>query len=400
MRVLVVHNFYQQAGGEDTVFRAETALLRRYGHEVQTFTVSNDAIGQTPRLQAAAHTLWNAQMARKIKTMVQKHKFEIVHFHNTFPVLSPAVYRGAHAGGAAVVQTLHNFRLLCANGLFFRDGHICEDCLGKLPLSAVRHNCYRDSRRASAVVAAMQTVHRAVGTYHTEVDRYIALTEFARKKFIAGGLPAERIAIKPNFLEGSLGPGAGDGGYALFVGRLSPEKGINTLLCAWAELGETIPLRILGDGPLAPQVAEAAQTLPGVSWMGQLDRAGVLELMRGAAFLVLPSEWYEGFPMTLVEAWGMGLPVLGSRLGALGILIEPGRTGMLFEPGDVSDLVTQVRWLWNNPQARKEMQKQAYQTFQATYTPEQNHEQLMAIYVAAIECFESSKSNRASSSSE
>ncbi|WP_051668573.1 glycosyltransferase family 4 protein [Deinococcus frigens] len=387
MKVLVVHNFYQQAGGEDSVFRAETALLEQHGHDVRTFTVSNDLIAQTPRLQAAAQTLWNRQMAREIEGQVREHGSEIVHFHNTFPILSPAVYAGAHSAGAAVVQTLHNYRLMCANGLFFRGGHVCEDCLGKLPLPAIQHSCYRGSRSASAVVAAMQTVHRAAGTYRNGVDAYIALTEFARDKFIAGGLPAERIAVKPNFLEGSPGPGAGDGGYALFVGRLSPEKGLDTLLRAWAELGGTIPLKILGDGPLAPQVAEAAEKLPGVTWLGQRDRAGVLELMQGAAFLALPSEWYEGFPMTLVEAWGVGLPVLGSDLGALSALIEPGRTGLLFRPGDAGDLAAQARWLWDHPQEREQMRKQVYQTFQASYTPERNYEQLIAIYAAARERF-------------
>lgn len=385
MKVLVVHNFYQQAGGEDVVFRAETALLRRHGHAVETFTVSNDAIGQTPRLQAAAQTLWNARMGRQIKRLVREHGSEIVHFHNTFPLLSPAVYGGARAGGAAVVQTLHNFRLLCANGLFFRDNRVCEDCLGKLPLSAVRHRCYRDSLGASAVVAAMQTVHHAAGTYRSGVDAYIALTEFARDKFIAGGLPAGQIAVKPNFLEASPGPGTGDGGYALFVGRLTPEKGVTTLLRAWADLGGTVPLKILGDGPLAPQVEAAARQLPGVSWLGQRDRAEVLKLMQDAAFLVLPSEWYEGFPMTLVEALGVGLPVVGSRLGALGALIEPGRTGLLFRPGDAADLAAQALWLWTHPQERRQMRLEAHRTFEASYTPERNYEQLMGIYAAARE---------------
>lgn len=390
MKVLVVHNFYQQAGGEDSVFRAEVALLEQYGHDVRTFTVSNDVIAQTPRLQAAAQTLWNRQMAREVTRQVREHGSQVVHFHNTFPILSPAVYAGARAGGAAVVQTLHNYRLMCANGLFFRDGHVCEDCLGKLPLPAVRHRCYRDSLSASAVVAAMQVTHRAAGTYQSGVDAYIALTEFARDKFIAGGLPAGRIAVKPNFLAGSPGPGTGEGGYALFVGRLSPEKGIDTLLRAWAELGAasaegSIPLKIVGDGPMAPQVAGAAATLPGVSWLGQRDRAGVLELMQNAAFLVSPSECYEGFPMTLLEAWGVGLPVLGSRLGALGALIEPGRTGALFGAGNAGDLAVQARWLWEHPVERREMGARALQLSQNLYTPERNHAQLMEIYAAALE---------------
>ncbi|MDV6375677.1 glycosyltransferase family 4 protein [Deinococcus arenicola] len=387
MKVLVVHNFYQQAGGEDSVFRAEVALLEGYGHDVRTFTVSNDMIAQTPRLQAAAQTLHNRQMAREITRQVRGHGSQIVHFHNTFPILSPAVYAGARAGGAAVVQTLHNYRLMCANGLFFRDGHVCEDCLGQLPLPAVRHRCYRDSAAASAVVAAMQVTHRAAGTYRNGVDAYIALTEFARDKFIAGGLPAGRIAVKPNFLAGGPGPGTGEGGYALYVGRLSPEKGVDTLLRAWAHLGDTLPLKIVGDGPLAPQVTQAAATLPGVTWLGQQDRAGVLELMQNAAFLVLPSEWYEGFPMTLIEAWGVGLPVLGSHLGALGALIEPGQTGMLFRAGNADDLAAQVRWLRGHPEERKQMGTGAFQLSQTLYSPERNHEQLMEIYAAALKRF-------------
>lgn len=381
----MVHNFYQQAGGEDMVFRAETALLRRHGHDVQTFTVSNDVIEQTPRLQVAAQTLWNTQMARQVETLVREHGADVAHFHNTFPVLSPAVYGGAHAGGAAVVQTLHNFRLMCANGLLLRDGRVCEDCLGTLPLSAVRHRCYRDSRGASAVVAAMQTVHRAAGTYRNDVDAYIALTEFARDKYIAGGLPAERIVVKPNFIEDPPAPGPedGGGGYALFVGRLSQEKGIETLLRAWEQLGSTIPLRIVGDGPLAERVAEAARSLPGVSWLGRLDAASVEQQMRGAAFLVMPSVWYEGGPMTMVEAWSLGLPVLGSNLGAMSAMIEPGTNGLLFPPGDAAGLSAQVRWLLQHPEEGQRLREGSRTTFQTMYSAERNHEQLVGIYAAA-----------------
>ncbi|MFK7603681.1 glycosyltransferase family 4 protein [Deinococcus sp. SM5_A1] len=384
MKILVVHNFYQQAGGEDVVFRAETALLRRHGHDVQTFAVSNDLIEQTPRLQVAAQTVWNARMARKVTALVREYGSQIVHFHNTFPLLSPAVYGGARAGGAAVVQTLHNFRLLCANALLLRDGQICEDCLGKLPLAAVQHSCYRGSRSASAVVAAMQTVHRAAGTYRTDVDAYIALTEFARDKFIAGGLPPERIAVKPNFLEEHPSPGTGDGGYALFVGRLSPEKGIETLLQAWAELGATIPLRIVGDGPLASQVAESARSLPGVGWLGRLDRAGVMKQMCGAALLVVPSICYEGGPLTMFEAWSVGLPVVGSDLGSMSTAIRSGENGLLFQAGNAGGLAAQVRWLWEHPEDRQRMRDGALRIFQDTYSPQRNYEQLIDIYRAVL----------------
>ncbi|MFK7603682.1 glycosyltransferase family 4 protein [Deinococcus sp. SM5_A1] len=393
MKILVVHNFYQQAGGEDVVFRAETALLRRHGHDVQTFAVSNDLIEQTPRLQVAAQTVWNARMARKVTALVREYGSQIVHFHNTFPLLSPAVYGGARAGGAAVVQTLHNFRLLCANALLLRDGQICEDCLGKLPLAAVQHSCYRGSRSASAVVAAMQTVHRAAGTYRTDVDAYIALTEFARDKFIAGGLPPERIAVKPNFLEEHPSPGTGDGGYALFVGRLSPEKGIETLLQAWAELGATIPLRIVGDGPLASRVAEAEQTLPGVSWLGKLDPAEVREQMRGAVLLAVPSVWYEGGPLTMIEGWGVGLPMVASDLGAMSSMIRPGENGLLFQAGNAGGLAAQVRWLWEHPEDRQRMRDGALRIFQDTYSPQRNYEQLIKIYGDALERADTARSS-------
>ena len=384
MKVLVVHNFYQQAGGEDMVFRAETALLRRYGHDVETFTVSNDLIEQTSRLQVAAQTVWNTRMARQIEGLVREHGSEVVHFHNTFPLLSPAVYGGAHAGGAAVVQTLHNFRMMCANGLLLRDGHVCEDCLGKLPVSAVRHRCYRNSRGGSAVVAAMQTVNRAAGTYRTDVDAYIALTEFARDKYIAGGLPAERIMVKPNFIADPPVPGAGQGDYALFVGRLSQEKGIETLLQAWSELGKSVPLRIVGDGPLADLVQEAAQTLPGVSWLGRLDAAGVQQQMRGAAVLVVPSVCYEGGPMNMVEAWSLGLPIIGSDLGAMSAMISPGTNGLVFPPGDAAGLAAQVRWLLDRPEERRQMREGSLTTFRETYSSQRNHEQLTEIYAVAL----------------
>lgn len=383
MNVLLVHNFYQQAGGEDEVFRAEAALLTRLGHEVQTYTVSNDLIEHTPKLQAAAQTLWNSRVARELREVVRARGIGVVHFHNTFPILSPAAYAGARAGGAAVVQTLHNYRLLCANALLFRDGHVCEDCLGRaVPTPAVQHRCYRGSRAGSAVVATMQATHRAAGTYRRGVDAYIALTEFARGKFLAGGLPGDRLHVKPNFLDPDPGPGAGDGGYALFVGRLAPEKGVMTLLEAWRTLGAELPLRIVGDGPLAAEVARAAAERPGVTWLGRQDRAQVLEQMRGARLLVFPSEWYEGFPMTLVEAFAVGLPVIGSNVGAVAALIDHGRTGRHFRAGQADDLAAQVRAQWTHPDGF--MREAVRREYLMHYAAEANHRALMQIYRRAL----------------
>ncbi|MBB5234092.1 glycosyltransferase family 4 protein [Deinococcus budaensis] len=392
MNVLVVHNYYQQAGGEDAVFHAETEALRARGVNVRLHTVHNDSIGGQNPVGTALGTVWNARSARALAAVAREHRAEVVHFHNTFPLVSPAAYRAAQSAGAAVVQTLHNFRLLCANALLFRDGHVCEACVGRTPPSpAVQHACYRGSRAGSAVVATMLTTHRLLGTYERQVDLYIALSEFSRQKLIQGGLPADRLVVKPNFLSGEAArlaeaaapgtaDGAGAGAYALFVGRLSPEKGTATLLRAWERLGQRLPLRIVGDGPLAPQVAEAAQRQGGVEWLGRQPPARVLELMRGAALLAFPSECYENFPMTLVEAFASGLPVVASDLGAMPGIVEHGHTGRLFRPGDPADLAAQVEWLLAHPAEHAAMRRAARREYETHYTEERNVELLLGLY--------------------
>lgn len=388
MNVLVVHNYYQQGGGEDAVFHAETAALRARGVNVRVHTVHNDSIqGQHP-LGTALGTVWNARSARTLAAVTREHRAEVVHFHNTFPLISPAAYRAARAQGAAVVQTLHNFRLLCANALLFRDGHVCEACVGRTPpWPAVQHACYRGSRAGSAVVATMLTSHRLLRTYERQVDLYIALSGFSRQKLIQGGLPADRLVLKPNFLSGEVArlaedaapPTSGEN-YALFVGRLSPEKGTTTLLRAWERLGDRLPLRVVGDGPLAPQVAQAAQRQGGIELLGRLPAARVLELMRGAKLLVFPSECYENFPMTLIEAFASGLPVVASNLGAMPGIVEHGHTGRLFQPGDPADLAAQVEWLLMHPQEHAAMRQAARREYETHYTEERNVELLLDLY--------------------
>ncbi|WP_019586563.1 glycosyltransferase [Deinococcus apachensis] len=389
MNVLVVHNFYQQGGGEDAVFRAETEALRGHGVNVVTHTVHNDSIGEGNRLGTALGTVWNARAARALADLVERHGSEVVHFHNTFPLISPAAYRAVRARGAAVVQTLHNYRLLCANGTLFRDGHVCEACVGRTPpLPAVQHACYRGSRAGSGVVAAMLTTHRLLRTYERHVDLYVALTEFARGKLIEGGLPGDKLAVKPNFLTGdaadvTVRTEAAEP-YALFVGRLSPEKGTGTLLRAWRKLGAWLPLRVVGDGPLGPQVEAAARDLPGVEWLGRQPPARVAELMRGAKVLVFPSEWYEGFPMTLLEAFAAGLPVVASGHGSMPGIVEHGVTGRLFRPGDPDDLAAQVRWMLDHPGEHTRMRAAARHVYETRYTAGRNVEELLGIYRQAV----------------
>jgi glycosyltransferase involved in cell wall biosynthesis len=384
MRVLICHNFYQQAGGEDQVFAAETELLRKNGHDVETFIVHNDAIEQQGRLKSAAATIYNRAAAREVADRVIAHRAQVVHFHNTFPILSPAAYYAARSAGAAVVQTLHNYRLICPAATLFRDGKPCEKCLGHLPLAAVAHSCYRGSRAVSAVTTAMLGVHRAIGTYADQVDAYIALTQFAKDKFLAAGFDGEKIHVKPNFLDPDPGIGAGDGNFALFVGRLTEEKGIRPMLAAWNELGGAIPLKIAGDGPLAGEVKAAAENNSAIQPLGRRPLAEVIDLMGRASLLVFPSLWYEGFPRTIVESFARGTPVVSSRLGSMKELIDPGRTGQFFEAADSAGLAAAVRGLLANPGALAAMRAPARAEFEKKYDGSRNCRLMLDIYQQAI----------------
>jgi glycosyltransferase involved in cell wall biosynthesis len=383
MRVLICHNYYQQSGGEDQVFTAEVDLLRRRGHAVETFIAHNDEVSQLNKLQLAGATLWNRKAAAELQSRVRRHRAQIVHFHNTFPLLSPAVYWAARAQGAAVVQTLHNYRLLCPAATFFRNGKPCEQCLGHPPIAGVIHGCYR-GRAVSAVTAAMLSVHRLLGTWSRAIDAYIALTGFAREKFLSAGFPADRVHVKPNFLDPDPGPGPGDGGFALFVGRLTQEKGIAPLLAAWRIIGDSLPLKICGNGPMAALVDDAAQSNKSIQWLGQRPLAEVIELMGRATLLVFPSLWYEGFPRTIVEALARGTPVVASDLGSMKELILPDLTGALFTAGDPEMIARQILRLAGDGPGLVAMRRAARQQFLDHYTAEQNYLAMMEIYRQAL----------------
>ena len=383
MKIVLAHNYYQQAGGEDQCVAAEAAMLRDNGNTVIPYFLHNDAINDMGRLQVALRTVWSRPAHHELRALVRAERPDVVHFHNTFPLISPAAYYAVRAEKVPVIQTLHNFRLLCPNALFFRDGKVCEDCLGKsIPWPGVVHKCYRGSRAASATVAAMTATHRALGTWRHAVDRYIALTEFGRQKFIEGGLPADRIEVKANFVYPDPGPAAGAGRYAVYVGRLSAEKGIDTLLSAWRQLGGAVPLKIVGTGPLAESVAAAQDA--GIECLGAQPLDAVYELIGGAEFLVLPSQCYENFPRVVVEAFAKGTPVIASDLGAMARVVDHGRTGLRFPPGDAVGLAAQVRRLLGDPSERLRMRGEARREYEAKYTAESNYRQLMAIYEQAL----------------
>lgn len=383
MRVILAHNYYQQSGGEDQVFADEAALLESNGHEVIRFVRRNEAIDGMGVAALAASTLWNRQVACELGELCRRVRPAVAHFHNTFPLISPAAYYAVRREGVAVVQTLHNYRLICPNGLMFRDGRPCQACLGwPVALPGIARGCYRGSRTASAAVALMVSGHRAMGTWRKAVDRYIALSECSKREFVAGGVPADRITVKPNFVFPTPSPGNGGGGYALFVGRLSPEKGVDTLLEAWRQLRDDLPLMIAGAGPLEGAVREAEGS--GIRWVGQRSPEEILTLMGEAQLVVVPSRWRETFGRVVIEAFAKGTPVVASDLGAMAELVENGRTGRHFRSGDVDDLVVQTRRMIESPQRLAEMRRAARETFEQCYSGESNHRQLTWIYEAAI----------------
>jgi glycosyltransferase involved in cell wall biosynthesis len=384
MRVLHVHNFYQLPGGEDQSFAATGAMLEDNGHEVIRFTLRNDVIADIGKVAAAKKAVWNGTVHAELRCLIRKARPDVAHFENTVPLVSPAAYYACHAERVPVVQTLRNYRMICPASILYRNGRICEDCLGKrLPWPGIARGCYRASRLGSAVVATMLAVHHAAGTWKKQVDAYIALTRFARAKFIEGGLDAKKVHVSPNFLSSSPEPGDGAGGYALFAGRLTREKGIRTLLAAWEELAADVPLKILGDGPEAGLVAEAMARHPNIQWLGWRPAQEVLELAGGAKFMVLPSAWYEGFARTVLEGFAKGTPIIASNLGSMRAIIKHRRTGLLFAPDDAADLVRQVRELLGAPESYARMRIAARQQFETHYTAKANHDRLLKIYRAA-----------------
>lgn len=379
LRILVCHNRYQLRGGEDAVCESEVELLRKHGHQVQLFERSNADLNEGSKLSAAAEAIWSKDSGHAFRAVLAEFRPQVIHVHNTFAKISPAIYWEASRVGVAVVQTLHNFRLMCPQAMFLRDGKVCEDCLGKLPWRGAVRGCYRGSVAQSAVLASMVTVHRAIGTWQNKVTRYIALNEFCRRKFIEGGLPAERIVIKPNFVDFDAPPVGNREGF-LFVGRLSTEKGIETLVAAARQV-DGIGIRVAGTGP----EAHLLDGVPGMQALGALDGDAVRRQMSSSVALVLPSIWYENFPRTLVEAMACGLPIIASRIGALADLVDDGVSGLLFEAGNAADLAEKLRWARDNPEALRAMGIRAREIYEEKFTARQNYVQLMAIYEEAMD---------------
>jgi len=385
MQVLLCHNHYQQPGGEDQSFDDEARLLESRGHPVTRFTVHNDAINGMGRVEVAGRTFWNRTVYHELRTLIRARRPAVMHCTNTFPLISPAAYYAARAEGVPVVQSLRNYRLLCANALFLRDGRACEDCLGrKLALPALKHKCYRGSLSATAVVTTMVAAHRFLGTWGRAVDLYFTPSEFARRKYIEGGFPSERIGVKSNFVYPDPGVGSGRGGYAVFVGRLSEEKGVQTLLDAWTRHRPAMPLKIVGDGPMRDLVLNARANCGGIEWLGRRTIAEALETIGDASLLISPSIAYETFGRTVVEAFARGTPVIVSDSGASAELVTGGITGMHFAVGNSSELAMRVNELATDPLRLARMREAARREYVEKYNADANYGMLVGIYHRAI----------------
>ncbi len=390
MRILIAHNRYQQAGGEDTVVEAERALLSQHGHDVDLLLVDNRDLpdGILTQIQTAFTATYSRNGRAKLRKAIRIFGPDIVHVHNFFPQLSPSIYDACADEGIPVVQTLHNYRLICPGALLMRDGKICEQCITGSPYQATLYGCYRNSRLGSLVVAHMVATHRRLGTWSDRVDRFIALTEFAKSKFLQSGFPEDRINVKPNFVldpQPSTGSKKRDDwepceSFALFVGRLSPEKGVRTLFTAWTTLDIHYCLKVAGSGPLEDEMPEQTN----IVGLGFQEQDNVRSLMDQALFLIVPSEWFEGFPMVIVEAFAHGLPVLASRLGSMGEIIENEVTGLFFEPGDDKDLASKACWLLERPDECRRMGRNARIKYVEKFSPEVNYAQLLSIYMQVI----------------
>ncbi|SMF21046.1 Glycosyl transferase 4-like domain-containing protein [Tistlia consotensis] len=380
MRILMAHNRYLVRGGEDESTDAELALLRAAGHQADLLEADNRRVAELGRLATAARTLWSREAYREVERRLAGGAYDVVHVQNSFPLLSPSILHAARAGGAAVVQSLRNYRLLCLNGYLFRDGRLCHDCLGRaVPWPGVRHRCYRGSLPGSATVAGMVTLHRALGTWRRCVDRFVAPSDFTRQLFVEAGFEAARIVVKPNFVAGEPAVGTGEGGYLLFVGRLSSEKGLGVLLEAVGRLDPPLPLKVIGEG--APPEGAA---VPGVEWLGRRPLDEVYRAMGEALAVVVPSVWYETFGRIVVEAYAAGTPVVASDQGAVAELVDDGVTGYRFRAGDPADLAVALARLRDRPEATRALRLAARRRYEERYTGARNLELLLAIYRRAV----------------
>jgi len=397
MKILVVHNHYQQFGGEDAVVQLECALHKKYGQDVYIFERSNHEIHKASWSKIGRNLFqmhWRKETFDEIVQVIKNFKPDIAHIYNTHFMITPSVYYACHASGVPTVQSLYNYRLICANALLLRDGHYCEECLHHSRWRSVLYRCYRDSSFLTACVVKSQNLHWRRGTWLHQIDSYITANQYSREKFVQAGIARDKFYIKPHFVypDPTLRTQMGD--YALYVGRLSEEKGVRVLLNAWETLPE-IPLKVLGTGPLLVELRQWVQSkkMDHVEILGYRPDQEFLQYLGGAKFLIMPSISQDNSPRTILEAYARGVPVLASSLEGIKEMLQDEGTGRIFEAGDIEDLRAKARWLAKDDERLKRMGKLARMEYEGKYTAEKNYEILMNIYQQTLERFKRKTAN-------
>jgi glycosyltransferase involved in cell wall biosynthesis len=384
MRILKVHSYYTGPGGEDTVFHAESNLLSSRGHDVIEYLEYNQKIAEMNPVAVAVQTLWSRPSYQKFQQFLYENQPDLVHFHNIFPLISPSVYYACQELNLPVVQTLDNQRLICPASTFYRNGKLCLDCLGKVPAwPGVLHACYHDSSLHTAIVASMVALHHCLGTWQTQIDTFLCSTNFYRDLFVQVGFPAEKIIVMPHFVQETPLPvfPKKDGEYALFIGRLDPEKGIKTLLEAWSQLN--FPLKIRGEGRLEEWARGFVkqQGMDNIEFIRRLDKQELSNLIGNARFLIMPSEgYYETFGMVIIESYSRCVPVVASNIGVVPELVSDKETGLLFEPGNAWDLAEKAEWMWRHPAETSKMGMKGLESYRERFTENQCYQTLIGIY--------------------
>ncbi len=382
MRILQLHNDHQSLGGAPEVMAHEAEMLRGAGHEVEQYRVAPAEELKLNPVLAAAKAVWNVEATRDVARIIEHFRPDVAHVHTPFPIMSPAVFRTAKRLGVATVTTLHSYRWSCVAATCFRDGHVCEDCVGsKLKLPGVRHRCYHDSLAGSAALTTSLLVHRTLGTQQHKVDRWISLTGFGKRLLVRDGLPEHKIVVKPNSMADPGEPtGPADPPYVAFAARLVDVKGVETLLRAWPQVALGLTLKIAGDGVLRGAVEQAAAGDPSIEYLGWVGEDEVGRLMAGAQAMIVPSEWYEGLPLVVLRSLSYGTPLVVSDLENICEDVVADDTGVAFATGDAAALARALSTVVTEPTAWDERRARARTSYLARYTPEVDLARLEQIY--------------------
>lgn len=386
MKVLVVHNRYrsEQPSGENNVVDQETALLEAAGHEVRIFERRSDDIASMPvtgKVAVPLRVAWNSAVRKDLLGRLRANRPDVVHIHNTFPLLSPSVVAACQDAGVPAVATLHNYGMVCPPGTLYRDGRVCTSCVGGRPVPAVRHGCYRGSRVATLPMAVSTTMNR--NRWWTGVSRFFCISAAQRDLLVDAGMPAAAMLVKHNFVDDPPVRRTRPGEHLLYLGRLTEEKGVRLLMDAWPSARPGVPLVIAGTGPMSDEVAAWAATRDDVQYLGLKSKTECQQLLAQAVAIVAPSVWLEAFGLVVVEAMAAGVPSVAPAHGAFPELIEHGLTGLLHEPGDAASLASALTAL-ASPLRNRELGDAARVRYEKSFTPSAGLDRLLAGYRAAI----------------